>query len=319
MVPPSYLTAFKTKQLHKKAAWAYERLSSCSLCPKKCGVNRLKDEKGVCRTGKNAVVCSYFAHYGEEPPVSGERGSGTIFFSRCNLRCVYCQNYSFSQLEEGREVTTEELAGYMLQLQEEGCHNINFVTPTHVMPQILSALILAVEKGLNIPLVYNTSGYELAEMIRILDGIMDVYLTDMRYADNAYAVQYSCAPEYPTFNQEAVKEMFRQVSTAVFDENDIITKGLLVRHLVLPEGIAGSEKIFAFLCKEISKETYISLMSQYQPCFQAQNYPPLDRCLMLEEYETAIGLLKKYGLQNGWIQESGGLQRLAGTHIKRNI
>lgn len=307
------------KTLHKKARLAHEMLASCGICPRKCAVNRLKNERGFCRTARSAVVCSYFAHHGEEPALSGTKGSGTIFFSRCNLRCAYCQNYDFSQFQEGREVSKEELAGAMLELQKLGCHNINFVTPTHIMPQILEALILAVEDGLRLPLVYNTSGYELPEIIQLLDGIIDIYLPDMRYADDDAAIRYSAAPNYADTNQKAVKEMFRQVGKGAFDENDCLTRGLIIRHLVLPGNIAGTEKILAFIAKELSHEIPVSLMSQYHPCFEAENKPPLDRMISLEEYEYAVSLLKKYGLENGWIQESHGLKRFSGTNIKRNI
>ncbi|MBI5872902.1 MAG: radical SAM protein [Candidatus Omnitrophica bacterium] len=319
MANPSYIDAFNTGALAQRVEAALALLGSCSICPKKCGVNRLKNEQGFCRTGRNAIVCSYFAHHGEEPAISGTEGSGTIFFSRCNLKCVYCQNYDFSQLEEGREVSARELAGYMLELQKLGCHNINFVTPTHVIPQILEALILAVKDGLNVPLVYNTSGYELPEVIKMLDGIIDIYMPDMRYADKAYAAKYSAAPDYPKFNQNAVKEMFRQVGSGQFDKNGVIQHGLIIRHLVLPQNLAGTNEIFAFIAKELSPQISISLMSQYHPCFEAKNYPPLDRRVTLEEYEDAISLLKKYGLENGWVQESHGLERFAGTNIKRNI
>ena len=319
MAYPSYIDAFKTKTLHRKAEAAIAMLESCSICPRKCAVNRLNEKKGFCRTGKRAIVCSYFAHHGEEPAISGIRGSGTIFFSRCNLRCVYCQNYDFSQLQEGNEASAKELASFMLSLQEERCHNINFVTPTHVLPQILEALVLAIEDGLHIPLVYNTSGYELPKVLQLLEGIIDIYLPDMRYADNACAIKYSSAPGYPKINQKAIKEMFRQVGNAQFDKEGIIKKGLIIRHLVLPQNIAGTEEICAFIAKEISPQTYISLMSQYFPAFEAHKHAPLARRITLEAYEGATELLKKYGLENGWIQESGGLKRFAGTHIKRNV
>jgi len=309
MAYPSYIDAFKSGALHKKAKIARSMLESCCICPRKCGINRLNDKRGFCRTGKNAIVCSYFAHGGEEPRISGSRGSGAIFFSRCNMRCVYCQNCNFSQRDEGKEVSADELASYMLKLQKEGCHNINFVTPTHVMPQILEALILAIEGGLSIPLVYNTSGYELHETIELLEGIIDIYLPDMRYTKDDFAVKYSNAPGYPEFNKNAVREMFRQVGT----------KGLIIRHLVLPENISGTADIFSFICRELSPKVYISLMSQYFPAFEADSYPPLDRRITLEEYEASIELLKKYGLENGWIQESGGLKRFAGTNIKKNV
>lgn len=319
MAYPSYRDAFNTKTLHQRSLAAWKLLEHCVICPRKCGINRLKDKKGFCRTGKHAVVCSAFSHYGEEPALSGTKGSGAIFFSNCNLKCVYCQNYSFSQLEEGREVSIEELAGQMLSLQKAGCHNINLITPTHVMPQILKALLLAIDGGLHIPLVYNTSGYELPDIIRLLDGIVDIYLADMRYANESDAAKYSSVPHYPEFNQASVQEMHRQVGVAQINDEEIMTKGLIIRHLVLPEDIAGTEAIFAFIAKEVSKQTYISLMSQYLPTFEAHQHPPLDRRISLQEYEAAVALLKKYGLENGWIQESRGLKRFAGTNIKRNI
>lgn len=319
MAPLGYLTAFKTKKLHKIVAEAKAHLISCDLCPRRCRVNRLKDERGFCRTGERAILYSTFAHFGEEPPISGSQGSGAMFFSRCTLKCVYCQNFQFSQFEEGREVSSQELANFMLKLQNEGCHNINVITPTHIMPQILEALLLATENGLNIPFLYNTSGYERKEILHLLNGIVDIYLPDMRYADPSYAEKYSQAFDYPQNNLEAVKEMFTQVGTASFDDKGLITRGIIIRHLVLPQNIAGSEQIFSFIAKEISKDTFISLMSQYHPCFETDQHPPLNREISLKEYETAEALLKKYDLNNGWIQESGGLKRLKGVHIKRNV
>lgn len=319
MESANYIAAFNSGELYKKVQIAQENLEHCKLCPRACGVNRLLDKRGYCKTGREAILCSYFGHHGEEPPISGTKGSGTLFFSRCNMRCVYCQNYRFSQLEEGRTVSMRQLADYMLKLQEDGCHNINFVTPTHNIAQILEALLLAIKGGLAIPLVYNTSGYELPETIRLLDGVIDIYLTDARYADNKNAILYSDAPDYPSFNQESIKEMHKQVGTLRVDKDGVAVSGLIIRHLVLPENIAGTERIFSFIAKEISTETYISLMSQYFPAFKAQKYAPLNRHITLEEYENAIALLNKYGLNNGWIQESGGLKRFAGTNIKRNV
>ncbi|MBL7196896.1 MAG: radical SAM protein [Candidatus Omnitrophica bacterium] len=316
---PSYLKGFNNSTLKAKIEKAYKLLESCTLCPRKCRVNRINKEKGFCRVGLNPVVCSFMPHHGEEPPISGTRGSGTIFFSFCNLKCLYCQNYNFSQEGEGEEVSIEKLSDFMLYLQGLCCHNINLVTPTHVMPQILKALYIAIEKGLNIPIVYNTSGYELPEIIKILDGIVDIYLVDMRYGDSQYSEKYSQASNYPYFNQGAVKEMHRQVGDAEFDKNNIINKGLLVRHLVLPNKISGTEKIMGFLSKEISKKTYISLMSQYHPYYQAYKYPEISRRITKEEYQQALDCLSKYGLENGWIQDSFGLERFAGVNIKRNI
>lgn len=319
MDTPNYIAAFNSKELHKKAETAWKRLESCTLCPRMCAVNRLSDKAGFCKTGKDAVLYSYFGHHGEEPPISGTKGSGTLFFSRCNMHCIYCQNYNFSQLEEGSTVTTQQLADYMLQLQDDGCHNINLVTPTHNIAQILTALILSIENGLSIPLVYNTSGYELPEMINFLNGIVDIYLADARYADNQHAIKYSNAPNYPYYNQESIKEMYKQVGLLRLDKNGIATKGLIIRHLVLPENIAGTEKIFSFIAKKISTQTTISLMSQYFPTFKAKNNPPLNRRITTEEYKDAIMLLNKYGLSQGWAQESRGLKRFAGTNIKKNI
>jgi len=316
MMYPSYLK--NISKLKKLAKQTMAMLENCQICPRRCRVNRLKNERGVCQTGLNACVFSYMPHRGEEPAISGYNGSGTIFFSGCNLRCVYCQNYEFSQYIKGSEVDPSQLGRYMLHLQKMGCHNINFVTPTHVLPQILTALEIAANEGLKIPIVYNTGGYEFAETIKLLEGIVDIYLPDMRYADNNLAIKYSSAPDYPRFNQEAVREMFRQVGIGIFDEDGIIKRGIIIRHLVLPNNIAGSEKIFRFLAEELSRDIYISLMSQYFPYYKADKFPRINRRLTLQEYNSARELMQKYGLHNGWIQESGGLQRFAGVNIKRN-
>jgi putative pyruvate formate lyase activating enzyme len=320
MPPPIYRAAFNNGSLERRAAEALKRLQHCDICPRHCGVNRLDDNNaGYCRTGRRAIVCSYFAHHGEEPPVSGTHGSGIIFFSRCNMSCVYCQNYAFSQQEEGRAMTAEEIAGCMLELQDQGCSNINFATPTHVVPQILEALVLAARHGLSIPLVYNTSGYENVETLRWLDGIVDIYLPDMRYANEAIARRYSNAPDYPSHNQAAIREMWRQTGPAVFNENGDITRGTIIRHLVLPGGLSGTPAILRFLHDEISPEIPISLMSQYFPAFHANQHPPLDRRLHPGEFDAAVELLHKLGFENGWVQESGGLDRFQGTNIKRNV
>jgi putative pyruvate formate lyase activating enzyme len=318
MAYPSYIDAYKQGVLAQKSRETLQMLEHCMICPRKCGTNRLRDEQGFCRTGRLAVTCSYFAHYGEEPPISGEHGSGTIFFSRCNLQCLYCQNYQFSQKDEGKPMEARELADCMLSLQKEGCHNINVVTPTHVMPQILEALLLAVGDGLNIPIVYNTSGYELTETLKILEGIVDIYLPDMRYSTEEPARLFSNAADYPRVNREAIKEMHRQVGGAVFNDDGTIRRGMIIRHLVLPQDASGTEETLRFIAEEISRETYVSLMSQYFPAYLADKHPPLDRRLHLEEFEEAVACLKRFGLDNGWIQEAGGLQRFAGTHIKRN-
>lgn len=314
---PAYLKAFESGKLAQTIEQARQLLSSCELCPRACKINRLEGKKGVCKTGFPAEVYSFMPHHGEEPAISGERGSGTIFFSQCTMRCCYCQNFEFSQAEgQGRAVNDRELADIMLELQGMGCHNLNFVTPTHVMPQILAALVPAIEKGLNIPLVYNTSGYELPEMVRLLDGIIDIYLPDMRYADNGMAVKYSQAPDYPAYNQASVREMHRQTGVAQMDDNGIIERGVIIRHLVLPGNASGTEKVMEFIAQELSPDTYISLMSQYMPSYRAGEFPELNRRITLKEYEQARAAMEQYGLHNGWIQESRGLARFAGTNIK---
>ncbi|MFA4854118.1 MAG: radical SAM protein [Candidatus Omnitrophota bacterium] len=313
---PSYLDAFKSGKLKKTAGRLFDSLQSCVICPRKCKANRLENKLGFCKTGKLPQIYSFICHHGEEPPVSGTKGSGAIFFSHCNMSCVYCQNYEFSQLGAGREYTFEELAEVMLKLQGSGCHNINLVTPTHVLPQILKSLELAVSRGLKIPLVYNTSGYELTEIIKLLDGIVDIYLTDMRYADSAISKKLSQAADYPRYNREAVKEMHRQVGTAEFDKEGVIKKGLIIRHLVLPNGVSGTEKIMKFIAEEISKDSYISLMSQYLPYHKASAYPEISRRLKAGEYEEAKKILERYNLLNGWVQESYGSERFAGVNIK---
>lgn len=313
---PLFIEAYKSSKLQSAADKMLSMLSSCKICPRKCGVNRLSGQVGFCKTSLKPKVYSYFPHHGEEPPISGTRGSGTIFFSGCNMSCCYCQNYKFSQETEGREVNLEELAEFMLSLQKQNCHNINLVSPTHIIPQILKALVIAAQKGLNIPLVYNTSGYESAETIRMLDGIIDIYLVDMRYADSRMADKYSQAPDYPRYNMASVKEMHRQAGIAKFDKQDIMQRGTIIRHLVLPDNISGTQKIMQFIAKEVSEETYISLMSQYHPYYKAELSPEINRRISYSEYEEAKKLMKKYGLYNGWTQDSGGQEDLSGVHIK---
>ena len=318
-MPPSCLKSYQNGSLQEKAETLYNRLASCDICPRICKTNRLNNQLGFCKTGKKAKVYSYFCHHGEEPGISGTNGSGTIFFSSCNLRCVYCQNYEFSQTDRGKEAGEEELASFMLELQQEGAHNINFVTPTHNIPQILKALVLAVEKGLKIPLVYNSSGYDSVETLRLLEGIFDIYLPDARYADSQSALKLSQAKDYPAINQAALKEMHRQVGVAQFNPDEIIEKGLLIRHLVLPNKLSGTAEIMAFIARELGPDTYISLMSQYFPCHKAKDYPELTRRLTLEEYQEAMDIMHSYGLHNGWVQDEQGLDRFAGINIKTNL
>lgn len=316
---PKYLKAYRDRVLQERADRLYRELENCEICPRNCKVNRLEDKIGFCKTGKKAMVYSYFSHYGEEPAISGENGSGTIFFSHCNLRCLYCQNYEFSQQGLGKEVGEEGLASCMLELQKQGCHNINFVTPTHVLPQILKALILAIEKGLNIPLVYNASGYDSEKTLKLLEGIIDVYLPDARYGDSAPALKYSQAKDYPAINKTALKEMYRQVGTAKINDAGVIESGLIIRHLVLPNNLSSTDKIMRFIAQELSPDTYISLMSQYFPCHKAKDYPELSRRITQDEYQKAMDIMHSYGLHNGWVQDEHGLDRFAGVNIKANV
>ena len=298
------LDSISQDTLNKRIEAAYQLLESCRVCPRECGVNRLKNDKlGFCRSGLNPVISSVSPHHGEEPPLSGTKGSGTIFFTNCDLRCVYCQNYPISQMGNGSERTPGELACHMLWLQEQGCHNLNLVTPTHFMPQILKALGIARERGFNLPLVYNASGYESIEALQLLDGIVDIYLPDMRYSDGHNSLKYSIAPHYPEINRAAINEMYRQVGNLVMDENGIAKRGLIIRHLILPGGLSGTEKIMKFLADEISKDVYISLMSQYFPAYKATEHQEINRRITEEEYDEAYDTKMKYGLKNGWVQE----------------
>ena len=292
--------------LAKNSRAAYDILKACELCPRRCGVNRLKGKKGFCGAPLQPIVYSWFAHPGEEPPISGARGSGTIFFAHCTMRCVYCQNYKFSQLPGGKEITADELAGIMLSLPNAGGHNVNLETPTHFIPQILEALCVAVEKGLNIPIVYNTGGYDAVCALRLLDGVVDIYLPDMRYGSDENAMSFSNAPGYVKINQEAVSEMFRQVGSMVAGQDGIAKKGLVVRHLVLPNGVACSEDVFRFLSERISKNVHISLMGQYHPAHRAFEFARINRGITKEEYEETFALLVIYGLVNGGAQEAAG-------------
>jgi putative pyruvate formate lyase activating enzyme len=295
---PAYLTLLENKQLQVRAEQAYQHMADCDLCARYCHVDRYAGIKGaVCRTGVRAWVNSYGPHHGEEVPLRGEYGSGTIFFSWCSLRCVYCQNWEISQKGLGHEVEAEEIAGMMLRLQAQGCHNINFVTPSHVVAQIIRAVDIATRQGLHIPLVYNTGGYDSPEALALLDGIIDIYMPDMKYGDSALAHKYSHVRDYVETNFAAVREMHRQVGDLQLDEQGIAQRGLLVRHLVLPGNIAGTEAVLTFLANEISTNSYINLMDQYHPCYRAMDNPPLDRGLKENEYQDALELADRLGLR----------------------
>ncbi len=299
---PGYLN-IKEEEFDRRVKKAFKLLSSCEVCPHKCRVNRLKGERGFCRSGEEVIISSYNTHFGEEPPLVGNFGSGTIFFTNCNLKCVYCQNYPISQLGNGNKATLQELAKIMLALQKRKCHNINLVTPTHFVPQILKSLKSAIKMGLHIPIVYNSSGYDSVNTLKLLDGIVDIYLPDARYADNEIARKYSSAPNYFEIMKKALNEMHRQAGDLMIDKSGLARSGLIVRHLVLPEGLSGTKKIMGFIAREISTHTYISLMAQYFPAYQADQFPPLSRRIDKEEYREAVQTFKKEGLENGWFQK----------------
>ena len=294
---PSYLKLFREGELTRRIEEAIALMESCSLCPRECGVNRLEGESGYCVTGRKARVSSYNAHFGEESPLVGRYGSGTVFISSCNLLCIFCQNYDISHLKEGVEVEPEQIAAMMVQLAERGCHNINFVTPTHVVPQLLEALILAVEYGLKIPLVYNSGGYDKKETLEILDGIFDIYMPDFKFWGGEWAGRYCQAPDYPEVATAAIKEMHRQVGDLVIDDQGLAVRGLLVRHLVMPKSIAGSEKVFGFLANEISPDTYVNVMDQYRPCGEAHKDEYINRRLSSQEFRDATDEAKRAGLR----------------------
>lgn len=293
---PCYLNLSRG-ELKERGERAYEILMECTLCPRECRVNRLEGEKGVCMTGKMPFVSSYNPHFGEERPLVGRYGSGTIFMTHCSLLCLFCQNYTISHLGEGGEISLEEFADIMLYLQRLGCHNINFVTPTHQVPQILMALETAIEKGLRIPLVYNCGGYESISTLKILDGIFDIYMPDFKYSDTDVALRFSKAKDYPDVAKASIKEMHRQVGDLTLDGRGIALRGLLVRHLVLPEGLAGAKEIVKFLAEEISKDTYLNVMDQYRPCYKAFANPPLDRRITGKEFSEAVKLAIEAGIK----------------------
>jgi putative pyruvate formate lyase activating enzyme len=259
-------------------------------------MNRLAGNVGKCCTPREALVSSYGPHFGEEAPLVGGHGSGTIFFTNCNLRCLFCQNYSISQLGEGHKVSKEELAYMMLSIQAKGCHNINLVSPTHVVPQILEALEIAVASGLHLPLVYNSGGYDSVETLRILDGIVDIYMPDMKYDNEETARELSGIENYPEINKAAIKEMYRQTGDLEVNEEGVAQRGLLVRHLVLPHGLAGTKGIVNFLSKEISRHTYVNIMDQYHPCYKAFQIPGLGRRISSTEFREALSLAREAGL-----------------------
>jgi putative pyruvate formate lyase activating enzyme len=284
---PSYVKEFESGSLKRKAERGWEILRKCSLCPRNCGINRLEGERGFCRTGQFALVSSAGPHFGEEDPLVGQYGSGTLFFTFCNLGCIFCQNYELSHYGEGRETTPEVLAGHMLHLQAIGCHNINWVTPTHVVPMLLRALLTAIPQGFHLPLVYNCGGYESPETLLLLENVVDIYMPDFKFWDSAVSQELAQAGDYPEIARSAVKEMHRQVGDLVIDQRGIARKGLLVRHLVMPNGLAETKEIMNFISKKISPQTYVNIMDQYHPCGESPRHPGINRRIYAEEYAQA--------------------------------
>jgi len=297
---PSYISLFENGELTQRIQFLNESLKECRLCPRECRVNRLDGEVGVCQAGSDLTISSAFPHFGEEPPLVGNHGSGTIFLTHCNLRCIFCQNYDISHLGRGERITSSDMTHIMLRLQEVGCHNINFVTPTHYAPQIMASLPEAIEKGLRLPIVYNCSGYESIEVIRLLEGIVDIYMPDAKYMDEKYSKRFSNASDYPTVIKEVLKEMYRQVGDLTVNAKGVAERGLLIRHLVMPGGIASSEAMLKFIAEEISIHSYVNIMEQYRPEYRAHEYPEISRRVTLKEYTEAIQWAKHYRLYRGF-------------------
>ncbi len=306
---PKYISLYHSGELERRAERLEARLVSCDICPRECRVNRLEGELGFCHSAYLPIVAAVCAHHGEEPALSGSRGSGAIFFGNCNMRCVYCQNYQISQdwkRQQSKEVDFHTLAASMLYLQDElRCHNINLVSLSHFVPQLVRAVLEAVPMGLKIPLVYNTNSFDSVKTLKELDGIISIYLPDLRYASDTWAEKFSQAPGYVAQARQAIKEMYRQVGELVVDEFGLAQRGLIVRHLILPNGLAGSEDSLAWLASELSPTVTVSIMSQYLPLYQAHRIPLLSRTISVSEYAAVLKLLEEVGLENGWVQEMG--------------
>lgn len=310
IVKAGYLNLHK-HELELRANVLEKRLAACDICPRKCGIDRLAGETGFCHSGSLPIVASYCAHHGEEPVLSGRRGSGTVFFGNCNMRCVYCQNFQISQdwrSQQSNEVSCRELAQIMVKLQQQGCHNINLVSPSHFAPQIVRAVSQAVPLGLHIPLVYNSNGYDSLETLKMLRGIVDIYLPDIRYAENKWAVKFSQAPNYVEHSRRAIKEMYAQTGDLATDADEIAAKGVIVRHLILPNDVSGTRDCLQWLAGEVSQTITVSLMAQYNPLFRAKRIPLLNRTITPAEYEKAREYLDEAGLENGWVQEMDSVQ-----------
>lgn len=297
MFQPAYLTLYENGILFERIKAAYPLMENCEVCARRCGTERLSGQKGkYCRTALLPIISAYHPHFGEERPLVGHYGSGTIFITSCSLRCVFCQNWEISHLQQGQEVSLQRFAEMMVELQDRGCHNINFVTPTHVVPQILAALPYAIEKGLCIPLVYNTGGYDCVETLRLLEGVFDIYMPDIKFDDSWVAERLCKAQDYPEVSKAAVKEMHRQVGDLVINEGGIAQRGLLVRHLVMPGGLAGTRNVMRFIVRGISPHTYVNIMDQYRPCGNAFRFPEINQRIRSGEYEEAIRIVHEEGL-----------------------
>jgi len=303
---PSYINLFRNGKLGLLADELYNSLSKCRICPRECAVNRLDGEEGFCHSGKLPIVSSYCVHYGEEPPLVGQRGVGNIFLGNCNLRCVYCQNYQISQNyfeEKKHEIVFEKLADIMLELQNKNVNSIGFVSPTHFLPQILVALNIAVGRGLKIPLIYNSNGYDSIEVLKLIEGVFDIYLPDFKYGDNEFAIEYSLGKDYLYIATETIREMYRQVgSELIYNENNVV-KGLIIRHLVLPNDISDTSFVLKKIKETIGSDVSLSIMSQYYPAFKAKEYILLSREIRESEYLKVINMLNELGFENGWVQE----------------
>jgi putative pyruvate formate lyase activating enzyme len=309
---PEYITLYHSGELERRAQALEARLASCDICPRECRVNRLQNELGYCHSGRLPIVSAVCVHHGEEPAISGTRGSGTVFFANCNMRCVYCQNYQISQnwkKQRSNVMDCRTLAEKMLYLQDElGCDNINFVSPSHFVPQLLRVVVEAVPMGLRVPLIYNCNGYDCIASLKELDGVISIYLPDLRYASDRWAKKFSHAPYYVAQARQAIKEMYRQVGDLVVDESGLAQKGLIVRHLVLPNGLADSEESLTWLVRELSPTVTVSIMSQYMPMHRALRMPLLSRKIIIDEYEAVLKLITDLGIENGWVQEMGAAE-----------
>jgi putative pyruvate formate lyase activating enzyme len=294
--PPLYLETERKGILGQRIAFAQKALKACTLCPRRCRVDRTAGNLGICQTGRQALVASYNAHFGEESPLVGKHGSGTIFFSHCNLLCSFCQNYDISHEGWGQAVSAEQLSRIMLDLQNAGCHNINFVTPSHVVPQILAALAVAIPQGLRLPLVYNTSAYDRVSTLKLLDGIIEIYMPDFKFWDPEVARRTCQAPDYPQVARKAIVEMHRQVGDLVIDADGLARRGLLLRHLVLPAGLAGTRQIMRFIARKVSDRTYVNIMAQYHPCGRAAEIAELASALSRQDYLGAVQEAKAEGI-----------------------